>query len=76
MYLKISPEIYLKKLIVGGFEKVFEIGKNFRNEGIDRSHNPEFTMMEYYQAYTDYEDQMKLLKKLVCHVTKKKSKEA
>ncbi len=71
MYLKISPEIYLKKLIVGGFEKVFEIGKNFRNEGIDRSHNPEFTMMEYYQAYTDYKDQMKMFEELVCHVTKK-----
>ena len=70
MYLKISPEIYLKKLIVGGFEKVFEIGKNFRNEGIDRSHNPEFTMMEYYEAYTDYKDQMKKFEKLVCHVTK------
>ena len=71
MYLKISPEIYLKKLIVGGFEKVFEIGKNFRNEGIDRTHNPEFTMMEYYQAYTDYKDQMKLFEELVCHVVKK-----
>lgn len=71
MYLKISPEIYLKKLIVGGFEKVFEIGKNFRNEGIDRSHNPEFTMMEYYEAYTDYKDQMKFFEKLVCHVAEK-----
>lgn len=70
LYLKISPEIYLKKLLVGGFEKVYEIGKNFRNEGIDRTHNPEFTMMEYYEAYTDYEDQMKLFKKLVCHVVK------
>ena len=71
MYLKISPEIYLKKLIVGGFEKVYEIGKNFRNEGIDRTHNPEFTMMEYYEAYTDYKDQMIFLKKLVNHVVKK-----
>ena len=71
MYLRISPEIYLKKLIVGGFEKVFEIGKNFRNEGIDRSHNPEFNLMEYYQAYTDYEDQMKFFEKLVCYVTQK-----
>ena len=70
LYLKISPEIYLKKLIVGGFEKVYEIGKNFRNEGIDRTHNPEFTMMEYYEAYTDYKDQMKQFKKLICHVTK------
>ncbi|MCZ0932318.1 MAG: hypothetical protein OXJ52_04095, partial [Oligoflexia bacterium] len=71
MYLKISPEIYLKKLIVGGFEKVYELGKNFRNEGIDRTHNPEFTMMEYYQAYTDYKDQMTLFKKLVNHVVQK-----
>ena len=71
MYLKISPEIYLKKLIVGGFEKVYELGKNFRNEGIDRTHNPEFTMMEYYQAYTDYKDQMQLFKELVNNVVKK-----
>ena len=71
MYLKISPEIYLKKLVVGGFEKVYEIGKNFRNEGIDRTHNPEFTMMEYYQAYTDYRDQMKFFKKLVNKLVKK-----
>ena len=71
MYLKISPELYLKKLIVGGFEKIYEIGKNFRNEGIDRTHNPEFTMMEYYQAYTDYKDQIQLFKKLVNHVVEK-----
>ena len=71
MYLKVSPEIYLKKLIVGGFEKIYEIGKNFRNEGIDRTHNPEFTMMEYYEAYTDYEDQMKQFEQLVCSVVKK-----
>lgn len=71
LYLKISPEMYLKKLLVGGFEKVYEIGKNFRNEGIDRTHNPEFTMMEYYEAYTDYEDQMKQFKELICHVTQK-----
>lgn len=71
MYLKISPEIYLKKLIVGGFEKVFEVGKNFRNEGLDRSHNPEFTMLEYYEAYTDYKQQMKRFENLICHVIKK-----
>ena len=71
MFLKISPEIYLKKLIVGGFEKIFEIGKNFRNEGIDRSHNPEFTMLEYYQAYTDYKNQMNQFEDLICHVAKK-----
>ena len=71
MYLKISPEIYLKKLLVGGFEKIYEIGKNFRNEGIDRTHNPEFTMMEYYEAYTDYEYQMEQFEQLICYVTEK-----
>jgi len=58
LYLRIAPELYLKRLLVGGFEKVFEIGKNFRNEGIDRQHNPEFTMIELYWAYADYEDMM------------------
>lgn len=70
LFLKISPELYLKRLIVGGFEKVYEINKNFRNEGIDRSHNPEFMMLEYYEAYTDYLDQMKQFEDLVCHVVK------
>ena len=70
-YLKISPELYLKRLIIGGFEKVYELGKNFRNEGIDRSHNPEFMMLEYYEAYTDYLDQMKQFEELVYHVVKK-----
>ena len=70
LYLKISPELYLKRLIIGGFEKVYELGKNFRNEGIDRSHNPEFTMLEYYEAYTDYVYQMKQFEELVCHVVK------
>lgn len=70
LFLKISPELYLKRLIVGGFEKVYEIGKNFRNEGIDRSHNPEFTMLEYYEAYTDYLDQMKQFEEMVGHAVK------
>ena len=69
-YLKISPELYLKRLIIGGFEKVYELGKNFRNEGIDRSHNPEFMMLEYYEAYTDYIYQMEQFEELVCHVVK------
>lgn len=68
LYMKISPELYLKRLIVGGFEKVFEIGKNFRNEGIDRTHNPEFTMMEWYEAYTDYNYQMNQFEELVSHL--------
>jgi lysyl-tRNA synthetase, class II len=70
LFLKISPELYLKRLIVGGFEKVYELGRTFRNEGIDRSHNPEFTLLEYYEAYTDYFDQMKQFEELVCHVVK------
>ena len=61
MYLSISPELYLKRLIVGGFDKVFTICKNFRNEGVDQSHNPEFTMIEIYEAYADYTDMMKLV---------------
>ena len=67
-YLKISPELYLKRLVAGGLEKVFEIGKNFRNEGMDRLHNPEFTMLEYYEAYTDYQTQMTHFENLVIHV--------
>ena len=58
MYLRISPELYLKRLVVGGFERVFEINRNFRNEGVSVRHNPEFTMLEYYQAYADYHDLM------------------
>jgi len=68
LFLRISPELYLKRLVVGGFEKVYEMNKNFRNEGIDRSHNPEFTMLEYYEAYTDYFDQMKRFEEIVCKV--------
>lgn len=71
LYLKISPELYLKRLIVGGFEKVYEVGKNFRNEGIDRSHNPEFTMLEWYEAYTDYLYQMNQFEELVAHLARK-----
>ncbi|MDD3174963.1 MAG: lysine--tRNA ligase [Candidatus Nanoarchaeia archaeon] len=71
MFLRISPELYLKKLLVGGFEKVFDINKNFRNESIDTTHNPEFTMMEAYQAYADYEDMMDLMENLYDFVAKK-----
>lgn len=60
MYLRIAPELYLKRLVVGGFEKVFEINRNFRNEGLSTRHNPEFTMVEFYQAYADYRDLMDL----------------
>lgn len=71
LYLAISPELYLKRLIVGGYEKVFTIARNFRNEGIDRWHNPEFTMMEIYQAYADYNDMMELMEDLYIFVAKK-----
>jgi len=60
MYLRIAPELYLKRLVVGGFERVFEINRNFRNEGLSTRHNPEFTMLEFYQAYAEYEDLMDL----------------
>jgi lysyl-tRNA synthetase class 2 len=65
LYLRIAPELYLKRLLVGGLERVYEIGRNFRNEGIDRDHNPEFTMLEFYQAYGDYEDMMELAEALM-----------
>ena len=64
MFLRIAPELYLKRLVVGGFERVFEINRNFRNEGVSTRHNPEFTMLEFYQAYADYEDNMDLTEAL------------
>lgn len=68
LYLRIAPELYLKRLIVGGFEKVYEINRNFRNEGISTIHNPEFTMLELYQAYSDYVDIMFLTENLLSHL--------
>jgi lysyl-tRNA synthetase, class II len=65
LYLRIAPELYLKRLIVGGFEKVFEMNRNFRNEGIDTRHNPEFTMLELYEAYADYNTMMKLAEDMI-----------
>jgi lysyl-tRNA synthetase class 2 len=65
LYARIAPELYLKRLIVGGFENVYEINRNFRNEGIDRSHNPEFTLLEWYEAYSEYEDLLKLTEELI-----------
>lgn len=65
LFLRIAPELYLKRLVVGGFERVFEINRNFRNEGMDPNHNPEFTMLELYQAYADYEDIMALTEEIV-----------
>jgi lysyl-tRNA synthetase, class II len=67
-YLRIATELYLKRLIVGGLEKVYELGKDFRNEGLSHKHNPEFTMVEWYEAYADYEDEMRTLEELVSYV--------
>ena len=67
-FLRIALELYLKRLLVGGLDKVFEIGRNFRNEGLSRKHNPEFTMLEAYQAYGDYETMIELVQSMVCHV--------
>lgn len=69
LYLRVSPELYLKRLIVGGFEKVFEIGKSFRNEGLSTKHNPEFTMIEFYQAYANYKDLILLTQKLFFYLS-------
>ena len=68
LYLRIAVELYLKRLIIGGIDRVYEIGRDFRNEGIDRSHNPEFTMMECYQAYADYNDIMKLVEEMISYI--------
>jgi len=68
LYLRIAPELYLKRLVVGGFERVFEIARVFRNEGLSTRHNPEFTMLELYQAYGDYQDHMALTEQLVAHL--------
>ncbi len=70
LYLRIAPELYLKRLLVGGFERVFELNRNFRNEGISTQHNPEFTMLEFYQAYATYEDLMVLTEELFTHVAR------
>ena len=71
LYLRIAPELYLKKLVVGGFDKVFEIGRNFRNEGIDKTHNPEFTGLEVYQAYADYNDMADLITRAMPYIASK-----
>jgi lysyl-tRNA synthetase class 2 len=70
LFLRIAPELYLKRLLVGGFEKIYEMNRNFRNEGISRRHNPEFTMIEIYEAYGTFETMMALVQDIVCHVAK------
>ena len=71
LYMRIAIELHLKRLIVGGLEKVYEIGRVFRNEGVSTRHNPEFTMIELYEAYADYNDIMKLTENMVAHIAKK-----
>ena len=70
LYLRIAPELYLKRLVVGGFEKVFEINRNFRNEGLSPRHNPEFTMMEFYEAYADYKSMMNFTEGVIRHAAR------
>jgi len=70
LYLRIAPELYLKRLVVGGLERVYEINRNFRNEGISTQHNPEFTMLEFYQAYADYHDLMQLTEEMLAQVAR------
>jgi len=71
MFLRIAPELYLKRLLVGGFDKVFELNRSFRNEGLDRTHNPEFTMLEIYEAYSDVEGMKEIIQGLIIHVAEK-----
>jgi lysyl-tRNA synthetase, class II len=71
MYLRIAPELYLKRLLVGGFNRVFELNRNFRNEGVSRRHNPEFTMLEAYWAYADFEQMADLVEGMICHLAEK-----
>jgi lysyl-tRNA synthetase class 2 len=70
LFLRIAPELYLKRLLVGGLDRVYEINRSFRNEGVSTRHNPEFTMLEVYQAYANYEDMIDLAQNLICHVVK------
>src|SRR5262249_53927541 len=70
LYLRIAPELYLKRLVVGGVERVFEINRNFRNEGISIQHNPEFTMLEFYQAYANYQDLIDLTEDLLSQLAR------
>ena len=71
LYLRIADELYLKRLIIGGFDRVYEISKNFRNEGMDRSHNPEFTMLEFYWAYSDFIDIMQMVEEMIKRIAEK-----
>jgi lysyl-tRNA synthetase, class II len=74
LYLRIAPELYLKRLVVGGLERVYEINRNFRNEGLSTHHNPEFTMLEFYQAYTDYQGLMDFTAELLAQVAHRRQR--
>ncbi|CAN0317894.1 unnamed protein product, partial [Ectocarpus sp. 4 AP-2014] len=71
LFMRVAPELYLKMLVIGGLDRVYEIGRQFRNEGIDLTHNPEFTTCEFYQAYADYEDLMSMTEQMVSGMVKK-----
>jgi len=71
LYLRVAPELFLKRLVIGGFERIFEINRCFRNEGISTQHNPEFTMLEFYQSYATFEDLMEMTEELLCSMVKK-----
>src|SRR5438132_11182320 len=68
LYMRIAPELYLKRLLIGGFNKVFEINRNFRNEGVSRKHNPEVTMLEAYWAYADFEKMANMVEEWICYL--------
>src|SRR5207247_3888441 len=70
LFLRIAPELYLKRLVVGGIERVYEINRNFRNEGISTQHNPEFTMLEFYQAYSEYRELMAMTEQMLSEVAR------
>jgi lysyl-tRNA synthetase class 2 len=70
LYLRVAPELFLKRLVIGGLERIFEINRSFRNEGISTQHNPEFTMLEFYQSYATYEDMMEMTEELLCSMVK------
>ncbi len=71
LFMRVAPELFLKRLVIGGLERVFEINRNFRNEGISTQHNPEFTMLEFYQSYATYEDLMSMTEELFCSMVKR-----
>ena len=76
LFMRVAPELFLKRLVIGGLERVFEINRNFRNEGISTQHNPEFTMLEFYQSYATYEDLIAMTEELFCSMVETASQQA